>query len=80
MPAEITGDEVKQEVNPEAAPPSGETTSQAADAPSEQIKFKTEGKAEPEPVPASAQTTPTEPVAAPKIGSPNNPYCRFCTV
>ncbi|MHB9101379.1 MAG: tetratricopeptide repeat protein [Sulfuricella sp.] len=67
MPAEVAG----------AAPPSGETTSQAADASPEPIKFKTEGKAEP--VPASAQTTPAEPVAAPKIGSPNNPYCRFCT-
>lgn len=74
---EMAGAEVKPEVNPEAAPPSGEPTSQAVDAPSEQIKFKTEGKAEP--VPASAQTTPAEPVAAPKIGSPNNPYCRFCT-
>lgn len=77
MPAEMTGAEVKPEINPEAAPPSGETTSQAADAPSEQIKFKKEGKTEP--VPASAKTTPAEPVAAPKIGSPNNPYCRFCT-
>jgi len=67
MPAEVTG----------AAPPSGEATAQTADAPSEQIKLKTEGKAEAEPV--SAQTTPAEPVAAPKIGSPKNPYCRFCT-
>jgi len=67
MPAEVAG----------ATPPSGETASQAADAPPGQIKFKMEGKAEP--VPASAQTTPAEPVAAPKIGSPTNPYCRFCT-
>lgn len=77
MPAEMTGAEVKPEVNSEVAPPSGETTGQTADAPAEQIKFKTEGKAEP--VPASDQTTPAEPVASPKIGSPKNPYCRFCT-
>ncbi|MDP2783327.1 MAG: hypothetical protein Q8O38_01845 [Sulfurimicrobium sp.] len=69
MPAEMAG----------TAPPSGEATAQTADALSEQIKVKTEGKAEAEPAPASAQTTPAEPVAAPKIGSPKNPYCRFCT-
>lgn len=69
MSAEITG----------TAPPSGEATAQTADALSEQIKVKTEGTAEAEAAPASAQTTPAEPVAAPKIGSPKNPYCRFCT-
>lgn len=77
MPAEMTGAEAKPVVNSEAAPPSGEANGQSADAPSEQIKFKTEGKAEP--VPASAQTKPAEPAAASKIGSPKNPYCRFCT-
>lgn len=65
MPAEVAGTEVKPEANPEAVPHSGEATSQAADASPEQIKLKTESQA--------------EPVAAPKIGSPTNPYCRFCT-
>lgn len=76
LPVEKANDEIKPGVKLEAAPPSGETTGQAAVAPSEQIKLKTEDKAES--VPASTQTTPAEPVATPQIGSPKNPYCRFC--
>lgn len=58
MPAE----ESKAAVKPEAAPSSGEATSQAAD----DIKPAT-------------PTGPTSQSEPPKIGSPKNPYCRFCT-
>lgn len=57
MPA----DEPKAEAKPEAAPPSGEATNQAADG------------ANP-----TAPTGPTLQIDPPKIGSPKNPYCRFC--
>lgn len=62
MPTEATRDEVKPEVKSEAAPPSRETTSQAADG-----------------TKLTAPTGPTPQIEPPKIGSPKNPYCRFCT-
>ncbi len=77
IPAEMASVQIKPEVSPEAAPPSKETVGQASVAPSEQSKLKTEVKDEPEP--AATQTKRAEPVASPKIGSPSNPYCRFCT-
>ncbi|BAN36770.1 TPR repeat-containing protein [Sulfuricella denitrificans skB26] len=61
VPTEATRDEVK-EVTSEAAPPSGEATSQATDDAN-----------------LTAPTGPTPQNDPPKIGSPTNPYCRFCT-
>lgn len=49
----------------------------------EAVAAKPEEPATPTPSsvePAASQTTtkPAEPVAQPKVGSPTNPYCRFC--
>ena len=61
IPAEMAGAQVKPDVSPEAAPPPGEATSQAAD----DTKL-------------TAPTGPTTQIEPPKIGSPKDPYCRFC--
>lgn len=54
-------EEPKAAAKPEATPPSGEATNQAADG------------ANP-----TAPTEPTPQIDPPKVGSPKNPYCRFC--
>ena len=57
----LPAEEPKAAAKPEAAPPSGGATNQAADG------------ANP-----TAPTVPTPQIDPPKIGTPTNPYCRFC--
>ncbi len=57
----LPAEEPKTAAKPEAAPPSGEATNQAADGAN-----------------LKAPTGPTPQIDPPKIGSPTNPYCRFC--
>ena len=63
---------------PEAIVPKRAVEAEAAKPEEPATPSPTPGSVEPAASPATVQPPPVEPITEPQVGSPTNPYCRFC--